>query len=556
MAGGGPTFHADIEPIIRKNCADCHRPGEAGPFLLLTYRQVRSHARQIAAVTQSRYMPPWLPAKSDYAFGDERRLGDAQIKLIRDWVEAGMPEGPGTSPPDGNRSGWKLGQPDLVLKARKPFAVPDSGGDVYWNFLLPLPIARTTWVRALEIKPGDKRLVHHANILVTQQQGDDFGGMDLRVASETFDPDSHLLFWKPGSPALQLPSGMPLKLEPGESLLLNVHLQPSGKPEQIAPSIGLYLTDQPATLHPMVLELEDDSELKIPAGKRDFVASDAFTLPVDVSVMSIYPHAHYLGRQMQVTATFPDGQTKTLLSIPDWDQNWQAVYTYAKPVELPKNTIVKFVYSYDNSPSNPRNPSRPPVDVSGGNRARDEMAHLWLQVLPHGPGDPRLVLQEALSRHEVARDPMVFEAQYNLASMLLRRGDAAEAILHYRAASRLRSDDAVVRNALGSAELANGNPASAIADFREAAELRPDYFDAHYNLGLALAQAGDFTHAEAELRLAAKLKPEDAEAHANLGTALAQLGRFADAKTEWLEALRLNPTDQIARENLAALERQ
>ena len=200
-----------------------------------------------------------------------------------------------------------------------------------------------------------------------------------------------------------------------------MHLQPSGKQEWIRPAVGLYFTDEPASLHPMLLELENDSALKIPAGAKDFQVSDTFTLPVDLDLLAIYPHAHYLGKDMKAVASFPDGSKKTLLHISNWDLNWQAVYSYSHPVALPKGTAVEMLYRYDNSRENLRNPDSPPVEVFGGNRAKDEMAHLWLQVLPrgdNGPGDPRLILQEALSRHEVERDPSVFEAQYDLAAML------------------------------------------------------------------------------------------------------------------------------------------
>lgn len=563
-----PNFQQDIAPIIYKNCAACHRPGEAGPFPLLSYRDVRAHGRQIVAVTGARYMPPWLPEPGSYAFSDERRLSKEQIALIQRWVEGGMPEGDAahaTKPP-AFEPGWQLGKPDLIVTAAKPFVLPATGSDVYWNFVVPVPVDGTRWLRALEIRPGDKRLVHHANILLDRLQsaremeqtaGSGFGGMEIRVESETFDPDSHLLFWKPGSPALEQPRGMAVRIDKGTDLLLNVHLQPSGKPEQIQPSIGLYFTDEPASVRPMLLELENDAALKIPAGARNFQVSDRFTLPVAVDLLAIYPHAHYLGKDMQATATLPDGSRTTLLHIADWDLNWQGVYTYVHPVVLPKATLIEMVYTYNNSADNARNPNNPPVEVRGGNRASDEMAHLWLQVLPHATasdGDPRLVLQEALSRHEVEKDPTVFEAQYNLAAMLLNKGQPREALSHYEAAARLRPNDPVVRNALGSAESAAGQAPEAIQSFQRSLALRPRYFDAHYNLGLALASLGQFSQAENELRKAVALKPDDADAHANLGAALAQLNRLQEAQAEFQRALALKPDNQLAKENLAVVQ--
>ena len=202
--------------------------------------------------------------------------------------------------------GWQLGKPDLIVKAAKPFQLPASGIDTYWNFILPIPINESRWVKAVEIRPGDKRLVHHANILVDRlelsrkmetQPGAGFGGMEIRIESELFDPDSHFLFWKPGTVPYVEPDGMALRLDKGTDLVLNTHLQPSGKPEMIEPSIGIYFTDKPATEHPMLLQLECDSQLDIPPGDANFVVHDEFTLPLDVDVLAIYPHAHYLGKE-------------------------------------------------------------------------------------------------------------------------------------------------------------------------------------------------------------------------------------------------------------------
>ena len=570
LAASPVTFNRDIAPLVFHYCADCHRPGESAPFSLLSYRDVKSHARQIAAVTRSRFMPPWLPEPNELKFADARRLSDEQISLIQKWVDAGAPEGkPADLPPQPQFvPGWQLGKPDMVLVPRKPFLLPASGSDTYWNFVLPIPVNRTRWIRAVEIRPGDKRLVHHANMLVDRlgtaremekEPGAGFGGMEIRIDSEAFDPDSHLLFWKPGTVPAAIPDGMALRVDKGTDLVLNTHLQPSGKPEWIRPSVGLYFTDKPATLHPMLLEIENDAALDIPAGDKNFVVSDSFVLPVDVDLLAVYPHAHYLGKELAAFATLPDGSTKTLIEIKHWDLNWQAVYRYAEPVYLPKGTQVCMRYTYDNSADNFANPNHPPQVVRGGNRARDEMAHLWLQVLPRQEAgseiDPRMVLQEALSRHEVTKDPGNFEAQYNLAAMLRARGQTDEALSHYTAAVRLRPNDPVVNNALGSTLFAMGSLAEAVQRFRAALQRRPDYFDAHYNLGMALASANDIKAAAEQFRDSARLHPDDANAHANLGVALAQLGKLAEAKSEFELALKIEPGNPVARDNMAELKR-
>lgn len=562
------TFSRDIAPIIFQNCSRCHRPGESGPFPLLTYEDVRKHAKQIEIVTRARYMPPWLPSPQPAKFADEARLSAKQIATITKWVEEGAPEGnPRDLPPQPKFvQGWQLGTPDLVLKAQKPFILPASGSDMYWNFILPVPINRTRWVKAVEIRPGDKRFVHHANILVDRQHnararekdpGAGFEGMELKIESETFDPDSHFLFWKPGTIPYEEPEGMALRLDEGTDLVLNVHLQPSGKPETIQPTIGIYFTDQPAAKFPMLLQLQNDGKLDIPAGAKDFVVTDQLTLPADVDLLAIYPHAHYLGKDLRATAALPDGTKKTLIHIPDWNLNWQAVYRYAQPVFLPKGTTVSMRYVYDNSEDNPQNPNHPPERVKGGNRARDEMAHLWLQVLPVNfdpkAGDPRMKLQEALAEHDIRNDPSDFAAHYNLAAMLDARGATQEAIAEYEAALRIRPQDPTANNALAGAMLAEGKVAGAIPYLRSAIQASPDYFDAHYNLGNALASSGDFVGAAEQFGAAVRIHPDDADAHANYGSALAELGQIDKARAEYMRALQINPAHVLAKENLEQL---
>src|SRR6202048_1511120 len=387
------TFSKDIAPILFHYCAACHRPGESGPFSLLSYKDAKSHARQIAAVTQSRFMPPWLPEPGEFKFADELRVSDAQIAMIAHWVEQGAVEGaPSDLPPSPKfAEGWQMGTPDLVIKADKPYQLPASGSDQYWNFIFRTPVNKTRWLKAIEIRPGDKRVVHHANVLVDRMEsaraqesypGAGFGGMEIKIESEAFDPDSHFLFWKPGTAPYTEPPGMALRLDAGADLVLNIHLQPSGKAEWIQPSLGLYFTDRPATLYPMLLQLENDRKIDIPAGAKDFIVTDEFTVPEDMDLLAIYPHAHYVGRNLQAFATFPDGTKKSLIHIPEWNLNWQAVYRYATPVELPAGTVVSMRYSYDNTDGNPLNPNDPPKRVTGGNSSSDEMAHTWAPVLP------------------------------------------------------------------------------------------------------------------------------------------------------------------------------
>jgi Tfp pilus assembly protein PilF len=535
---------------------------------LVTFGDVKSHARQIADVTSRRLMPPWLPSAEGLPFAEDSHLSDAQIALFQKWVGDGLlPGDPSSLPPVPKfASGWQLGQPDLVLKAQAAYIIPASGSDVYWNFVFRDPVASPRFVKAIEIHPGDKRLVHHANLLVDRAQsarsqeaspGQGFAGMELQIESESFDPDGHFLFWKPGSAPVVEPPGLALRLDPDNDLVLNTHLQPSGKPEQVQPSIGIYFTGQPATKFPVLLQLENDRALDIPAGDANFIVTDRFALPAAVQLLAVYPHAHYLCRDMVAVAQLPDGSRKILIHIPRWDLNWQAVFRLETPELLPAGTVLEMRYRYDNSADNIANPHNPPQRVKGGNRAVDEMAHLWLQVLPvasGGASDPRFTLLESLARHHIENNPADFEAHYNLAAMLQSRGALAEAVEQYRTAAKLRPGDATVENSLGGALLAVHEPSQAIQHLSLAVAARPDYFDAHYNFGMALAVSQQFGRAAGEFAAALRIRPNDAQAEVNLGAALAELGETQKAIVHFKRALELDPSNALARENLATLE--
>jgi len=566
-----PTFHKNIAPILFAQCAPCHRPGEPGPFSLLTYEDARKHAREIARVTRSRYMPPWLPAAGFGDFTGERRLTEAQIETIEQWVSAGTPEGLASDspPPPVFTPGWQLGQPDLVVTAEKPFSAPADGPDVFWNFILSPAVRETHQVKAIEIRPGNARTVHHANLLVDRSRsmryrekarGEGFPGMDLEIASDTFDPDSHFLFWKPGATPAEEPAGMSWRLDPGNDLVLNVHLRPTGKTELVRPSVGLYFTREPQSKYPMLLQLERDGALDIPPGVRDFPVADDFRLPLDLDVLAVYPHAHYLGRLLEGFATLPNGTRRWLIRIPEWDLNWQAVYRYREPVFLPKGTVISMRYHYDNSAANPRNPNSPPKRVVGGNQSSDEMAHLWLQVLPRGSGDQRAILQEAVMKRRLEKYPADFSAHFNLGALYLSRQDIPSALAHLGAALRAEPEQPAALNTFGVALESEGKLDEAIAQFRHALRVRPDDASARYNLANTLAAEGRFEDAAAGFRELLAADPGDRGAHEHLvevlvelGDADASAGRLERAAQCYGEVVALEPRDPDFRNNYGIL---
>ncbi len=567
-APGTLTFNKDIAPIIFQNCAVCHHPGGAGPFSLLNYQDVRKRAEQIAVVTESRYMPPWLPEPGYGEFADERRLSDKQIEMIRRWVKDGATEGLSSDLPPTPKfnEGWQLGRPDLVVKMPEAYTLPAGGTDVFRNFVIPIPVTTMRYVKAVEILPGNKKIVHHANLLIDRTQSSrrldaqdpeiGFGGMDVVVESESFDPDSHFLFWKPGAAPWIEPDGMAWRLDAGTDLVINMHLQPSGKPEMIQPVIGLYFTVQPPTSYPILLQLEHDGAIDIPAGKEDFVITDELTLPLDVDALGVYPHAHYLGKDLQALATLPDGTKKWLVRITRWDLDWQAVYRYAAPVFLPKGTTISMRYSYDNSADNERNPNHPPKRVVAGNKSSDEMGHLWIQVLPRARGDVRIILQEALMRQRLRKYPNDFMAHFNLGAALQSMDRLDEAISHYMEALRARPDNVTALNSLGTAFQSIGRLEEAISYYRKVVQVRPDYVDARYNLGNSLLTLSRVEEAITHFRQVIQIRPDDANAHNSLGSAFAMQGNPVQAIAHFEHALRINPAHADARENLKNVRAQ
>lgn len=570
LAAEPVTFNKHIAPLLFRHCAPCHRPGEAAPFPLLTYADARKHATQIVKVTERRYMPPWLPEPGYGDFSGDRRLTAGELRLIADWVREGSVEGDAAGLPlaPSFTEGWQIGPPDLVVQMPKSYRLAATGGDVFRNFVIPVNLKEAKYVRALELRPGNKRVVHHANIWIDRRQslrrrdGEDgqpgFPGMEnvsTEARSDSFDPDSHFLFWKPGTVIQPEPEGMSWRFDPGTDLILNLHLLPSGKEETIQPVIGMYFTTQAPRLHPMLVQLEDDGAIDIPPGAREFTVTDHLTLPAGADVLAIYPHAHYLGRKVEAWATLPDGTRTWLIKIADWDINWQAVYDYRKPVSLPKGATLEMRITYDNSQANVRNPNHPPKRVRAGPRSEDEMGHVWLQLLPgkESAEDPRVGLQEAVMRRRLEKYPGDFVAHCNLGALYTAREKFVDAVAHFEQALRVRPESATAHNGLGAGLLAEGRLDDAIRELRAALRIDPAHRNARWNLSKALVRKGDLTGAEDELIVLLKENPDDADGQVGLAMLYFMQRRYDQALPHFQEALRLRPEDADIRTNLGAL---
>jgi tetratricopeptide (TPR) repeat protein len=565
------TFSEDVAPILYEHCVTCHRPHGWSSFSLVTFADVRPRARQIADAVARRVMPPWKPeAGHGGPFVGERRLVDREIATIQQWADEGSAAGPIDrlpAVPSFVDTGWQLGTPDLIVGMPEPYTLPAGTRDIVRNFVIRVPLSTTRYVKGLEVQPSNRRVAHHANIRLDRtgasarldERDPEPGYIGITPSSATF-PDGYFLGWTPGQVRPLLPAGMAWTIEPGSSLLVQLHLVPTSQPEPIQLRIGFYFTDTPPTVSPVMLRLGRQN-IDIPAGDSRYIVTDTYTLPVDVEVQAIQPHAHLLAREIKGDALLPDGTARSLLYIKDWDFHWQDAYQYREPVALPRGTTLRMEYTYDNSANNRHNPATPPVRVRYGQQTSEEMGDLWLQLLPRQRTDLAL-LRRDISRKEIAEDLIGDEAMLavapwdaarhaNLANAYIKAGRLDAAIAHLREAVRLEPDAAVAHDNLAATLASAGHREEAAASFRHALRLDANNAFAHNGLGLTLLGSGDVRAAVDEFAAAAHLEPMDPQVHNNLGIALQKLGRLDEAIEQYARAATIAPSGVVPQFNLA-----
>lgn len=402
------TFNKQIAPIIYNNCASCHRPGEAAPFSLLSYQDVAKKGKLIAAVTASHYMPPWKAEQTSYSFKDERRLSESDIALIAAWVKEGMPEGnPSDAPaPPKFKSGWMLGEPDLVVELPAAYHIPADGPDIYRNIALPLGLTEDKWLTAVDMKPTARPVVHHVLYFADpsgkahlRKDGDEpgFPGMTAGNAPVALGG------WAVGAQPHMQPDGLAQRIPKGSDFIIQYHFHPTGKAEAEKALVGFYFAKEAPKRTLIGIQLPPTyslfSGLDIPPNTKDYVLKDSYVLPAAMDAISVGAHAHYIAKEMKMTATFPDGEVKTLLWIKDWDFAWQDRYYFDHFITLPKGTRLDAEVHWDNTADNPRNPSNPPIRVTWGEQSKDEMGTVGLQGVPHDEADLAL-LRDDIAKHQ------------------------------------------------------------------------------------------------------------------------------------------------------------
>lgn len=366
-----PTYCKDVAPILQAKCQGCHRTGQVGPFPLMTYPEAKRWSTSIVEVLEERRMPPWHADPAHGKFSNDRSLSEEEKKTLLSWVAGGAAEGelkdlpPERKFPEGP---WTIGAPDVVLSMPRPFKVKAEGTLPYQWFSVPTNFQEDRWVQAIEVKPGNRSVVHHILIFVTEGEADSRpeGNRPRGDAG-----DGQLTGYVPGDEATVFPVGMGKKIPKGASLQFQVHYTPIGKPVEDQSSVAMIFAKETPTQEVRTVGIVG-RPLEIPAGASNHEVRAEVTAPAEATVLSLWPHMHLRGKDFRFTARYPDGREEILLSVPHYDFNWQSTYVLAEPKKVPKGTVVSCVAHFDNSAANPNNPD-PTQAVRWGPQTDDEM---------------------------------------------------------------------------------------------------------------------------------------------------------------------------------------
>jgi len=384
------TYAEHIAPILYSNCTSCHRPGNIGPFPLQSYEDAKRWAKEIKYYTSQGVMPPWKPEPGWGHFRGERRLTEEQIRMIAEWADAGAPAGDIKRAPKLPSYGleFEMGNPDLIAEMPESYTVTGTGPDEYRYFVIPVEVPSGTYMEGIDIKPGSRDVVHHANVYVDTSgsarkldEADPQPGYS-NFGSPGFLPSMMLGGWVPGMRPMRLDKGYGVLLPAKFDLVLQVHyFKGKGITAQDRTKVGLYFSREKA-VKPVQLVVMSNSRFVIPPGDDRHEVRASWKVPSDRSIkaVAIMAHMHYVAREAQVEAETPDKRRIPLLWIKDWDFNWQETYFFQEPVELPAGTVVRSVGYYDNSENNPRNPNSPPKEVRYGDKTSDEMFFIFLAI--------------------------------------------------------------------------------------------------------------------------------------------------------------------------------
>jgi peroxiredoxin len=366
------TYAKQVSRIMQKHCQECHRPGEIGPFSLLTYDNARAWAETIHEVVLEQRMPPWYADPRHGKFSNDRRLTKEEANILLAWTKAGCPKGDDRDlpPPVKFTKGWKIGKPDAVYQMPVDFKVPAKGVLPYKRFTVDPGFKEDRWVQATEARPGNRAVVHHI-LVYLQQPGKPIYALDGTAST--------LGGWAPGDMPTIYRKGTAKRIPAGSKLVFEVHYTPDGKEQTDRSSIGVIFAKQRPE-HIAETNILANMKINIPPGAADVKGELQYTFRRDALVLGFMPHMHLRGVSARYVATYPGGRTETLLSVPDYDFSWQSVYRFAKPLHIPKGTKLTWIGHWDNSADNPRNPD-PKKLVKWGLQTWDEMMNGWMEVV-------------------------------------------------------------------------------------------------------------------------------------------------------------------------------
>lgn len=409
---GQITYTKDIAGIVYNKCTSCHRPGEIGPFPMTNYNEVKGRAGTIKYVVSNRYMPPWKANFEYQHYLSENYLTDEEIKAISDWVDGGMPYGNASEEPplpifpDGS----SLGKPDLVLSFSQSHVHKGNRRDEYRYFVLPTGLTEDKVLKAIELRAGNKKIVHHALFFEdTNGKARQFDAKTPEYGFEGvsgFTNDDVILYnqypgYAPGQKPLFFPDGIGQKLSKGSDLVLQVHYAPTSTDQLDSTTVNIFFAKKEEKVERMV-----DDEIMLPfhlvTGPWSFVIfantkktfEGRMTILEDRSLMGIFPHMHMLGKSWEVWLEKPNGTKENLIKIDNWDFNWQSNYYFKKYIVAPKGSVIIAKATYDNTKDNPVNPNNPPKNVSWGENTTDEMFYLPILSVPYQKGDENIVFDE------------------------------------------------------------------------------------------------------------------------------------------------------------------
>jgi len=425
------TYHRDVQPILQQHCQECHRPGEVGPFSLMTYKQAVNWAQDIKDYTQRREMPPWKISEG-IGFHNERRLSAKELKTLADWADGGTPMGDPKDAPKAREftQGWQLGTPDLILSPDDDFLLGPSGKDVFRCFVMPTKLGEDKYVAAVELRPGNPRVVHHLLLFIDTMEAArklekdaqekernepvidvhtgkvspyDRGPGYSRMMGVGFLPRGAMMGWAPGIQPRYMPEGVGFHLPKNADVVMQVHYHRNGRAEKDRTQVGLYFAKKKIE-HPYqagpVAGGSGSGPLRyffsIPAGEDRYKLDGDIWASQDFTLLSVTPHMHMLGKDIKLTMTPPEGKEQTVFTIKQWDYNWQEIYFLKEPILVKAGTKFHVEAHYDNSDKNPLNPNSPPQRVIVGEQTYNEMCFVFLggysnsksRVLPLNPLGP------------------------------------------------------------------------------------------------------------------------------------------------------------------------